>query len=121
MPDSVELLRLPWGISDIIVFSYLLSLILISPFTKTSNFYAEYAEDFVSKFALDLFSQNRNIKFSDKPRDNLTIECDELWSFVDRKKNEYWVWLAINRKTREIVGCYIGDRSKSNYQQNLLF
>jgi IS1 family transposase len=36
---------------------------------------------------------------------------DELWSFVDDKGNEQWVWLAIDVKTREIVGCYIGDRS----------
>ena len=51
----------------------------------------------------------RKIKVSDKPRGKLIIECDELWSFVDNKDNEYWVWLAIDRKTREIVGCYIGD------------
>ncbi len=38
----------------------------------------------------------------------MIIECDELWSFVDNKDNEYWVWLAIDRKTREIVGCYVG-------------
>jgi hypothetical protein len=36
---------------------------------------------------------------------------DELWSFVDDKGNEQWVWLAMDVVTREIVGCYIGDRS----------
>ncbi len=50
----------------------------------------------------------RQIKVSDKPRGKLTIECDELWSFVDCKDNEYWVGKAIDRKTREIVGCFIG-------------
>jgi len=36
---------------------------------------------------------------------------DELWSFVDDKGNKQWVWLALDVATREIVGCYIGDRS----------
>ncbi len=56
----------------------------------------------------------RQINVSDKPKGKLTIECDELWSFVDSKNNQYWVWLAIDRKTREIVGCYIGDRSRES-------
>ena len=43
---------------------------------------------------------------------HLTIECDELWSFVGNKGNKQWVWLAIDRATREIVGAYVGDRSR---------
>ena len=46
----------------------------------------------------------------------LTLECDELWSFVDKKSNKQWVWLAIDRDTREIVGVHIGDRSKAGAQ-----
>ncbi len=38
----------------------------------------------------------------------LTIQCDELWSFVDNKGNKQWVWLALDANTREIVGVYIG-------------
>ena len=41
----------------------------------------------------------------------LTLECDEAWSFVSNKGNKRWIWLAINRETREIVGMHIGDRS----------
>lgn len=63
-----------------------------------------------NKFAL----VSRKITVSDKLRGKLIIECDELWSFVDNKDNEYWVWLAIDRKTREIVGCYVGDRSRES-------
>jgi IS1 family transposase len=39
------------------------------------------------------------------------VSADELWSFVDDKGNEQWVWLALDVETREIVGCHIGDRS----------
>lgn len=42
---------------------------------------------------------------------------DELWSFVDDKDNAQWVWLAIDTLTREIVGCYIGDRSGVSAQK----
>lgn len=38
----------------------------------------------------------------------LTIQCDQLWSFVDNKDNKQWVWLALDVDTREIVGMYIG-------------
>jgi len=38
-------------------------------------------------------------------------ELAEL-SFVGYKKNKKWIWLAIDADTREIVGAYIGDRSR---------
>lgn len=40
----------------------------------------------------------------------LTIQCDELWSFVTNKRNRQWVWLAIDVQTQEIVGVDIGER-----------
>lgn len=43
----------------------------------------------------------------------LTMQCDELWSFVDHKGNKQWVWLALDADTREIVGVYIGARDES--------
>jgi IS1 family transposase len=46
----------------------------------------------------------------------LTIECDELWSFVGNKQNKQWVWLAFDRDSKEIVGVYIGDRSRESAQ-----
>ncbi|MBE9028974.1 IS1 family transposase [filamentous cyanobacterium LEGE 11480] len=45
-------------------------------------------------------------------KSRLTIECDEMWSFVGKKDNKQWIWLAIDRGTREIVGVHIGDRSR---------
>jgi len=41
------------------------------------------------------------------------IECDELWSFVGSKENKQWVWLAMDRHSREIVGCFVGARDES--------
>lgn len=35
-----------------------------------------------------------------------------MWSFVANKKNKHWVWLALDIETKEIVGVYIGERSR---------
>ena len=58
----------------------------------------------------------QEVKVSPKPKHRLTVQMDELWSFVQGKDNEQWVWLAIDVDTREIVGCYIGDRSGKSAQ-----
>jgi insertion element IS1 protein InsB len=42
----------------------------------------------------------------------LTIQCDEIWSFVGDKGNKQWIWLALDVETREIVEVYVGDRSE---------
>lgn len=31
---------------------------------------------------------------------------------MDNKRNKQWIWLALDKKTREIVGCYIGERGE---------
>lgn len=36
-----------------------------------------------------------------------------MWSFVGSKANKQWIWLAIDEMTREIVGVYVGERSRS--------
>ena len=41
----------------------------------------------------------------------LTIQCDEMWSFVGNKKNKQWIWLALDTETKEIVGVHVGERS----------
>lgn len=59
----------------------------------------------------------RQAKVSAKSKGRLTLECDEMWSFVANKNKKYYIWLAIDRKTREIVGCYVGSRSRTSAQK----
>ncbi len=40
------------------------------------------------------------------------LELDELWSFVLKKANQSWIWIALCRKTRQVVAYALGDRSK---------
>jgi len=56
----------------------------------------------------------RQAKVPGKSLGKLAIECDEMWSFVDRKKNEVYIWLAIDRSSRKIVGCFVGDRTRKS-------
>lgn len=53
----------------------------------------------------------QQVEVQPKAKQRLTVQLDELWSFVDDKGNEQWVGLALDSETREIVGCYVGDRS----------
>ena len=41
------------------------------------------------------------------------LELDELWSFVYRKSDKAWVWLALCRETRQVVAFVTGDRSRA--------
>jgi len=55
----------------------------------------------------EVAAQRKDIK-----KGSLTIECDEMWSFVGHKNNKVWIWLAIDLNTKEIVGVFVGDRSQ---------
>jgi len=44
------------------------------------------------------------------PEDTI-LELDELWSFVFKKNNKAWIWIALCRKTRQVVAYAVGDRS----------
>jgi IS1 family transposase len=45
------------------------------------------------------------------------LELDELWSFVLRRKNKRWIWLAMCRRTRQIVAFVIGTRGVKTCRQ----
>src|SRR2546425_1665623 len=40
----------------------------------------------------------------------LEAEADELWSFVQKKANKQWMWIAMDAKTRQIIAFHVGDR-----------
>ena len=40
------------------------------------------------------------------------LELDELWSFVGKKSQECWLWLALCRRTRQVIAYTVGDRSQ---------
>jgi IS1 family transposase len=44
----------------------------------------------------------------------MDLELDELWSFVLKKAQKAWVWIALCRATRQVVAYVIGDRSEAS-------
>ena len=45
------------------------------------------------------------------------LERDELWSVVLKKANDSWIWIALCRKTRQVVAYAMGKRSKQTCQR----
>lgn len=73
-----------------------------------------WLQDYVNR---KMSSVPRQVKHSSKAMGPLVIECDEMWSFVGNKNNQLYIWLAIDRGSREIVGCFVGDRSRKSAQK----
>nr|GFD01108.1 hypothetical protein [Tanacetum cinerariifolium] len=40
----------------------------------------------------------------------------ELWTFVGKKENKQWLWLALNPANRQIIAFHIGSRSGKDAQ-----
>jgi IS1 family transposase len=45
------------------------------------------------------------------------LELDELWSFVLKKANKRWIWIALCRATRPVVAYVVGERSRATCQK----
>ena len=41
------------------------------------------------------------------------FEVDELWTYVGKKSNEYWVAYALERQTKQVVDFIVGKRTKA--------
>jgi insertion element IS1 protein InsB len=44
----------------------------------------------------------------------LTVEADEMSSFVQKKGNKPWIWIAMDVKTRQVMAFHVGDRSRKS-------
>ncbi len=42
----------------------------------------------------------------------LAAEADEMWSFVGKKANKQWLWMALDTETKQVIAFYVGDRSR---------
>ena len=44
-------------------------------------------------------------------------EVDEMWSFVQKKANAQWIWIAMDAKTCQIIAFHLGDRSRDSAER----
>lgn len=73
------------------------------------------SQDWLQRYVNRCYAQvSQQVQVQPKAKGRLAVQMDELWSFADNKGNKQWVWLALDVATREIVGCYIGDRSSNS-------
>ncbi|MFL6285010.1 MAG: IS1 family transposase, partial [Pyrinomonadaceae bacterium] len=51
------------------------------------------------------------------PEEAVALELNELWSFVLKRADKRWIWIALCRATRQVVAYAIGDRSRVTCQR----
>jgi insertion element IS1 protein InsB len=47
----------------------------------------------------------------------LEVEADEMASFVQKKANKQWIWIAMDAKTCQVIAFHVGDRSHKSAEQ----
>ena len=40
-----------------------------------------------------------------------------MWSFVQKKANKQWIWIAMDATSRHIIAFHVGDRSRESGQE----
>ena len=66
----------------------------------------------LAAWLIELISQLPALRTSVAPAmPDDVLELDELWSFVGQRQQKRWLWIALCRRTRQVVAFVIGDRS----------
>jgi insertion element IS1 protein InsB len=75
------------------------------------------SESWLQRYVNTLYAEvPKQIEVQDKPKGRLTLEWDELWSFVGHKGNKQWLWLAKDVASKEMVGVALGSRDREGAQ-----
>ena len=45
------------------------------------------------------------------------LEADEMWSFVGKRANKQWIWIAMDATTRQVIAFHVGDRSRESAKE----
>ena len=79
---------------------------------------AKVSKRCMQNYANDKYENvQRAATLTGKVKGRLTIECDEMWSFVENSKNKVWIWQAKDVKTGVIVGVHAGSRDETGAQK----
>ena len=44
----------------------------------------------------------------------LEVEADEMSSFVQKKANKQWIWIAMDARSRQVIAFHVGNRSRKS-------
>ena len=50
-------------------------------------------------------------------RRRLEAEANEMWSFVKKKANKQWIWIAMDTITCQDLAFHVGDRSRNSAKE----
>jgi insertion element IS1 protein InsB len=53
--------------------------------------------------------------------EDLEAEADEMWSYVQRKSQQRWLWHAIDHQTGEILAYVLADHKDQAFLANAMF
>jgi insertion element IS1 protein InsB len=70
----------------------------------------KYMDELYDETPKDLFVNELLSGTQDIDLQCFECENDEAWSFVFDKSNKQWIWIAMHRQTRMIIGLFIGSR-----------
>jgi len=84
-----------------------------------TEIYAEIPEDLGCKLASDEEMEADMFLMDTKEGTEIEAEADEMWSFVKSKDNKQWIWLIIDRATRQIIAYHVGGRTKNDARKLL--
>jgi len=74
-------------------------------FKKTAPFIEK-----VNRECLAEISDRTKVKVEILPYHECCAELDEQWSYVQKKQNQRWLWLAISHETRAVLAFTFGRR-----------
>ncbi len=106
---KIQLIKLLTKRPDELIERLLLEKIPLAGIARSARVSMTWLQEYVNNKYAQVPQQ---VNVSAKKRGKLTLECDEAWSFVGRKSNKQCIGLALDKKTREIVGVYIGNRGE---------
>jgi insertion element IS1 protein InsB len=76
------------------------------------------------RFMVDRFAacpEHLHVQLPVSPTDvvirQLEAEADEMWSFVGKRANKQWLWIAMDAKTRQVIAFHVDDRSRKSGEQ----
>jgi insertion element IS1 protein InsB len=47
----------------------------------------------------------------------LEAEADEMWSFVGKRANKPWIWMAMDAQTRQVIAFHVADCRRESAQE----
>ena len=53
------------------------------------------------------------------PKHSAEVQVDEMWSLVEKKENQAWLWYVFEAKTKQILAWVVGRRTDESCQRLL--